>query len=125
MLHEALTREILSACFEVAAELGAGFLEGVYERALLVVLQQRGFHVESQVPLKVLFRGEPVGEFYADLLVDKKVVVELKAVKALLPEHQAQVINYLKATALDTGLLVNFGTPRLEYRRLHRPDVSV
>ncbi|HEY3135451.1 MAG TPA: GxxExxY protein, partial [Blastocatellia bacterium] len=65
------------------------------------------------------FRGEVVGEYYADLLVDGKVIVELKAVKALAPEHQAQLINYLKATGIEVGLLINFGRPKLEYRRLH------
>jgi len=76
--------------------------------------------VRSQVPLKVKFRGEVVGDFFADIMIDDKLIVELKAVKALLPEHQAQVINYLKATGTDVGLLVNFGTPKLEIKRLYR-----
>ncbi len=76
--------------------------------------------MRSQVPLKVKFRGEVVGDFFADIMIDDKLIVELKAVKALLPEHQAQVINYLKATGTDVGLLVNFGTPKLEIKRLYR-----
>jgi GxxExxY protein len=75
-------------------------------------------NVHVQVPLKVIFRGHCVGEYYADLLVEDKVIVELKAVKALTPEHLAQVINYLKATSMAVGLLINFGHPKLEYRRL-------
>src|SRR5713101_73263 len=119
MLHEALTGKILEASFEVIRELGAGFLEGVYQNALLVALRQKGIKAEARVPLTVRFRGEVVGEYFADLLVDDKVIVELKAVKALAPEHQAQLINYLKATGIEVGLLINFGRPKLEYRRLH------
>ena len=119
MVHEELTVQILEASFEVMKELGAGFLEGVYQNALLVALSQKGIKVEARVPLLVRFRGEVVGEYFADLLVERKVIVELKAVKALAPEHQAQLINYLKATGIEVGLLINFGRPRLEYRRLH------
>jgi GxxExxY protein len=120
LLHEDVTDKILGACFEVARELGAGFLESVYEKALLVALRQKGLGVAAQVPLRVRFRDVIVGEFFADLLVEKKVLVELKAVSVLKPEHQAQVINYLKATGIEVGLLVNFGNPKLEYRRLHK-----
>ena len=119
MLHEELTGRILEASFEVMRELGSGFLEGVYQNALLVALRQKGIKAEARVPLLVRFRGEVVSEYFADLLVEDKVIVELKAVKALMPEHQAQLINYLKATGIEVGLLINFGRPRLEYRRLH------
>lgn len=111
MLHAELTRVIIEASFEVAKELGTGFLESVYEKALAIALREKGLAVETQVPLAVMFRGQVVGEFYADLLVEKQVIVELKAVKALAPEHQAQAINYLKATGIEVGLLINFGTP--------------
>jgi GxxExxY protein len=120
LLHYELTDAILQACFDVLNELGAGFLESVYEKALLLALKQKGLRATSQVPLSVLFRGSVVGEFYADLLVEEKVMLELKAVHALTPEHQAQLINYLKATGIEVGLLLNFGHPKLEYRRLHR-----
>ncbi len=120
LLHEELSDKALGACFEVANELGAGFLESVYEKALMVALRQKGLHVEAQVPLTVKFRGVIVGEFFADILVEHKLIIELKSVSALRPEHQAQVINYLKATGIEVGLLVNFGNPKLEYRRLHR-----
>ncbi|MHC4502068.1 MAG: GxxExxY protein [Planctomycetota bacterium] len=120
MLYRDITSRILEACFEVANELGAGFVESVYQKALLIALQEKGLKVGAQVSLKVMFRDQCVGEFVADLLVEDKIVVELKAVKALAPEHQAQTINYLKATGLDVALLVNFGRPKLEYKRLHR-----
>lgn len=120
LIHEELTRTILAACFEVINELGSGFLESVYEKALLIALQQKGLAAIVQVPLAVIFRGQTVGMFYADILVEDVIIIEIKAVKALLPEHQAQLINYLKATGKEIGLLVNFGNPKLEYRRLHK-----
>jgi GxxExxY protein len=117
MVYEELTEKILKACFEVSNELGSGFLESVYEKALLMVLLGMGLKVQSQVPLKVMFRGLAVGEFYPDIIVENKVLLELKAVKALAPEHSAQVINYLKATGMEVGFLINFGNAKLEYRR--------
>jgi len=85
-----------------------------------VALTDRGLRAATQVPLEVRFRGQVVGEFAADLLVEGKVAVELKAVKALAPEHQAQLINYLNATQTDVGLLASFGNPQLEYKRCYR-----
>lgn len=119
MLHEELSGKILQACFEVNKELGSGFLESVYERALVVALKQKGLNVISQVPLLVKFRNIVVGEFYADLLVDDKILIELKAVTNLTNEHFAQLLNYLKATGIEVGLIVNFGNPKLEYRRFN------
>ena len=118
--HEQITKNVIGCAFEVINELGAGFLESVYEKALLLALQQKGLSVISQHPVKVLFRGECVGDFYADILVEDKVIVELKAVKAIAPEHQAQTINYLNATGIEVGLLINFGNPKLEYKRFTR-----
>jgi GxxExxY protein len=122
MLYEAITHSIIGAAFEVINELGAGFLESVYHRAMLIALHEKGVNVESEFPLAVMFRGQNVGQFYADLLVEDKIIVELKAVKALAPEHKAQLINYLKATGIDVGLLINFGRPKLEYRRFFNKD---
>lgn len=119
MIHKDLTERILQACFEVSNELGTGFLESVYEKALIVALAQKGLDVRSQVALKVRFRNVIVGEFYADLIVNDLILIELKAVSRVLPEHKAQVINYLKSTEIDIGLLVNFGNPKLEYFRLN------
>ena len=120
MLHEKLTGAIIGCAFEVINELGSGFLESVYEKAMMIVLSDAGHSVQSQKPVRVLFRGKSVGDFYADLVVDEKVVVELKSVKTLLPEHEAQTINYLNATDIEVGLLINFGKPKLEFRRFTR-----
>jgi GxxExxY protein len=119
-LHEKLTGKILAACFEVINELVAGFLESVYEKALFFALSQEGYDVVAQVPIEVNFRKQKVGQFYADILVENKVIVEIKAVTRLLPEHKAQVINYLKGSSIDVGMLVNFGNPKLEYKRLYK-----
>lgn len=120
VLHKELTEKIIAACFDVSNELGAGFLESVYEKALLIALADRGIDAKLQVPLQVKFRDQIVGDFFADIVVEKKSLVELKAVKSLAPEHQAQIINYLNATGVEIGLLVNFGNPKLEYRRFYR-----
>lgn len=119
MLHEDLTAKIIEAAFEVGNELGAGFLESVYERSMQVALMHKGLNVTLQVPLAVSFFGVMVGNFYADMLVEDKVLLELKAVSRVLSEHKVQVINYLKATKIEVGLLINFGTPRIECFRLH------
>ena len=118
--HEQITKSVIGCAFDVINELGAGFLESVYENALLLALRQKGLSAISQHTVKVMFRGECVGDFYADLFVEEKVIVELKAVKAIAPEHQAQIINYLNATGIEVGLLINFGNPKLEYKRFTR-----
>lgn len=120
LLHEELTGRILEACFEVSNELGCGFLESVYQNALAIALESKGITPQKEVPLDVQFRGQVVGKFFADIMVQDKIIVELKAVKALVPEHYAQVLNYLHGTGIEVGLLVNFGQPKLEYRRLER-----
>lgn len=122
MINEEITGAIFNASFEVSNGLGAGFLESVYEKALIVALAQRGLNVSAQVPLKVRFRNVIVGDFFADLIVEDKVLIELKAVSRVLSEHKAQVINYLNATGIETGLLLNFGNPRVEYYRLHKRE---
>ena len=120
LVHAKLTRSIIGCAFEVINELGHGFLESVYEKAMIVSLSDAGLSAQSQKPLEVRFREKPVGEFYADLLVEEKVTVELKTVKALAPEHEAQIINYLHATGIEVGLLINFGNPKLEFKRFTR-----
>lgn len=117
MIHEQLTGKILEGCFEVSKELGTGFLESVYEKSLIVALAQKNLRVEAQVPLKVAFRGVVVGDFYADLLVEGMILVEIKAVDSLNKQHYSQILNYLKTTGLEVGLIVNFGNQKLEYRR--------
>ena len=116
-MYEELTSEILKACFEVSNELGVGYIESVYENALFVALVQKGLRVERQVSLKVTFRGVIVGDFKADMIVDDKVMLELKAVESLTKVHYAQLLNYLKSTGIEVGMVVNFGTTRLQYRR--------
>ena len=118
--HEQITKAAIGCAFEVINELGAGFLESVYEKALLLALRQKGLSAVPQHPVKVLFRGECVGDFFVDIFVEEKVIVELNAVKAIAPEHQAQIINYLNATGIEVGLLINFGNPKLEYKRFTR-----
>ena len=120
LVHAKLTRSIIGCAIEVINELGHGFLESVYEKAMMVSLSDAGLSAQTQKPLKVLFREKPVGEFYADLLVEEKVIIELKTVKALAPEHEAQIINYLHATGIEVGLLINFGNPKLEFKRFTR-----
>ena len=118
--YEDITKIIIGCAFEVINELGSGFLESVYGKALLLALLQKGMSAVSQHPVKVMFRGECVGDFYVDIFVEKKVIVELKATKAIAPEHQAQIINYLNATGIEVGLLINFGSSKLEYKRFTR-----
>ena len=120
LLHSEITETIIGCAFDVSNELGTGFLESVYENALVIALRERGIPVRSQVPLDVYFHGQLVGRFYAGLLVAEKVIVELKAVHSLTSQHEAQVINYLSATDTEVGLLVNFGNPKVQYRRLTR-----
>ena len=124
MLHEDVTEKIIAACFEVSNELGTGFLESVYEKALLIALRDKQLTAQSQVPLQVAFRNRVVGDFVADIIVENKVLLELKAVKSILPEHQAQIINYLKATGIEIGLLINFGSSKMEFRRFSRQNSS-
>ncbi len=120
LLHSKLTRLIIGCAFEVINELVNGFLESIYGKAMMVALSDAGLSVQSQKPIKVHFREKPVGEFYADLLVEEKVIVELKTVKVLAPEHEAQIINYLHATGIEVGMLINFGHPKLEIKRFTR-----
>ena len=118
--YSELTHSIIGCTMDVINELGSGFLESVYEKAMMVALMEIGLSVQSQKPLKVHFREKLVGEFYADLLVEEKVMVELKTVKALAPEHEAQIINYLHGTGIEVGLLINFGNPKLDFKRFSR-----
>jgi GxxExxY protein len=97
--------------------LGHGFLESVYHKALVLALRQAGLDAVPEVPVPVFFRGERVGEFSADVVVDGKVILELKAVRELEPAHEAQLLNYLRATPIEVGLLMNFG-PKPKFRRL-------
>ena len=113
-----ITYIINGAVFEVNKVLGHGFLERVYENSLLIELKQRGLTVESQVPITVRYKGEVVGEYIADLLVEGKVIIELKTVDKIEKVHEAQIMHYLKATNIPIGLLVNFKHPKAEIKRI-------
>ena len=117
-----LTEVILGCCFEVANELGIGFLESVYKNALTIALSDMGLNVVVEKPFEVMFRGRKIGVFIPDLLVDGEVIIEVKSCRYIAPEHQAQLINYLKVTGILDGLLVNFGTKKIEIRRLVHPE---
>lgn len=117
-LSDALTEAVIGAAYDVANALGSGFLERVYENALVHELRKRGISVEQQKAIQVIYDGVVVGEYVADLVVESQVIVELKAVKQLDNIHQAQCMNYLKATGLSVALLVNFGAPRVEVKRI-------
>jgi GxxExxY protein len=108
-LHQELTSNIISCFYKVYNTLGFGFLEKIYENALLFELSKSGLFVERQKPIKVYYEDKLVGEYFADLIVEDKVIIELKAVDALIEEHELQLINYLKATEIEVGLLLNFG----------------
>ena len=114
--HRQLTDIILKSFYEVYNELGNGFLESVYESALCIVLTGNGLNVERQKDISVFFRGNNVGYFKADMIVNERVIVELKAVRTLNEAHNAQLINYLKATRMEVGLLLNFGQ-KPEFKR--------
>ena len=113
-----ITYAINGAVFEVNRILGAGFLEKVYENALLIELKRRGLKAKNQVPIKVSYKDNVVGEYIADILVEETVIVEVKTVEKLDKVHQAQLLNYLKATGIRVGLLVNFKHPKAEIKRM-------
>jgi len=113
-----ITERIIGCAYEVANGLGCGFLEKVYENALRVDLQRAGFSVLQQHPIPVLWRGEVVGDYYADLLVKGSVIIELKAVKSFDEIHMAQCLNYLKATGIKVCLLINFAKSQIEVKRI-------
>jgi GxxExxY protein len=109
LLHAETTDLILKAYFNVYNTLGYGFLEKVYENALLIELKSMGLKAQRQVPVKVFYQEQMVGDYYADIIVEDQVIIELKAAEALCEEHEYQLINYLKATNIEVGLLLNFG----------------
>ena len=117
LIHEEITGKIIGAAFEVYNILGYGFLEKVYENALIRELQLRGLHATDQYPIKVIYKDAEVGDYSADILVEDKVIVELKTGEAFNPIHEAQLLNYLKATGIKVGLLINFSPKKCEYKR--------
>ena len=118
--HDPLTEAVIGCVFRVANGLGVGFLEKVYENALTIALRMAGLEVQQQVHVAVHFEGQNVGDYIGDILVEGRLLLELKACKALEDNHIAQCLNYLKATGIPTCLLINFGTPKPQIKRLSR-----
>jgi GxxExxY protein len=119
MKDDDLTQTIIGCAYKVHNALGPGFLEKVYENALRIELEKLGLKVKQQEPINVTYEGQVVGEYYADLWVDETVVIELNALQALAKAHEVQLVNYVTATGIDTGLLLNFG-PSVQVRRKFR-----
>jgi GxxExxY protein len=122
MKHKELTAKIIDCAYKVHRELGFGFLESVYQNALVIELTKAGLQCEREKRIQVYYSAEIVGDFIADILVEDKVILELKSVSQVHPAHEAQLINYLKATGMNVGLLINFGE-KVEIKRkvLDRP----
>jgi GxxExxY protein len=118
VIHDALTERIIGCAMQVSNCLGVGYLEKVYENALILELRANGLQVTQQVPVRVWYRYEVIGDYVADLIVENKVLIELKHADGIHAVHVAQSLNYLRATKLKTCLLLNFGTPRLGIKRL-------
>jgi GxxExxY protein len=114
--YRELTEKIIKIFYKVYNKLGYGFLEKVYENAMMIEFRKEGIPIASQAPIKVFYENEMIGEYFADILVDNKVIVEIKAAKNLAVENEAQLLNYLKATNVEVGLLLNFG-PKPEVKR--------
>ena len=114
--HSDLTSAVIKTFYDVYNHLGYGFLEKVYENALAHELRKRGFRIHQQMPIEVIYDGILVGQYFADLLVNEVVILELKAAEAIIEQHEAQLLNYLKATNIDVGLLLNFG-PKPQVKR--------
>ena len=113
-----ISEKIIGCAFSVSNALGAGFLEKVYQNALLIELANAGLQAEKEKQIQVLYKNQVVGDYFADILVNQQVIVETKAVQSLNEIHQAQLLNYLKATNLSLGLLINFGTPKIQIKRM-------
>jgi GxxExxY protein len=117
LLHKKITDDILKVYYDVYNQLGYGFLEKVYQNALYFELKSKGYKVEAQKQIKVYFKNQLVGEYYADLLIEDRIILELKACEVLMNVHIAQLMNYLKATEIEVGLLLNFGEDP-EFKRI-------
>jgi GxxExxY protein len=119
MKDDNFTQKIIACAYKVHNALGSGFLEKVYENALRIELEKLGLNIKQQEPINVTYEGQVVGEYYADLWVDGRVVIELKAIQTLTQRHEVQLVNYLTATGIDSGLLLNFG-PSVQVKRKFR-----
>lgn len=118
IVYKELSYEIIGLAMEVHRRLGFGFLEKVYENALMVLFEKNEISAQQQVPLRIYFEGKIVGDYIADILVDSKIILELKSVEKIADAHRAQMLNYLRATRLRLGMILNFSKKSLEYKRL-------
>ena len=118
IIYKALSYKIVGLAIQVRKELGFGFLEKVYENALMILLEENGIEAKQQFPIKVSFHGRIVGDYIADILVENQIILELKAQDKIVDIHKAQTLNYLRATNLRLAILLNFGKNRLEHERL-------
>jgi len=117
---EELIKTIIQYAYNVRIHLSAGFLESVYQKALMIELQEKGIHAEVEKPIEVYYKDKIVGDFRADIIVEDLIILELKAVQQLMPIHETQLVNYLTATHIDHGLLINFGSERIQIKRKFR-----
>ena len=117
MKFEELTEKIIGCAYRVYNTMGSGYLESVYEKCFIIELEKNNLHAEVQKPIIVHYQGKEVGNFIADIIVENKIIVEIKAVKQLIKVHEIQLVNYLTATGIDVGLLVNFGNEKIEIKR--------
>ncbi len=115
-----MIKKVIQCVYNVRLQLSSGFLETVYQKALLIELSKQNIQAEAEVPVDVYYDDSVVGEYRADIVVEKKIILEIKAIQHLLPVHEAQLVNYLTATKIDCGLLINFGGERLEIKRKYR-----
>ena len=120
MEKEDLTHKVIGCAYQVYNKLGFGFLESVYRKAMVIEIEFSGLGVQQESPLKVLYRDQVVGDFFADLLVEDELIVELKSVERLGKVHEAQLVNYLVATGIEIGLLINFGPTGVDVKRKYR-----
>ena len=117
---EELIKKVIQCVYNVRLQLSAGFLETVYQKALLIELKKNNILAEAEIPIEVYYDDSVVGEYRADIIVEKRIIIEIKAIQHLMSAHEAQLVNYLSATKIDCGLLINFGGERLEIRRKYR-----
>jgi GxxExxY protein len=118
ILHKDLSYKIVGLAMQIHSELGFGFLEKVYENSMMVLFRRENIMAKQQAPISVSFEGEIVGDYYADILIEDKIILELKAIEKITDAHKAQALNYLKATGLKLAIIINFGKQRLEYERI-------
>ena len=118
IIYKDLSYRIVGLAIQVRKELGFGFLEKVYENALMILLEENGIKAEQQFPIKVSFHGRIVGDYIADILVENQIILELKAQDKIIDIHKAQTLNYLRATGLRLAIILNFGKDKLEHERL-------